>query len=59
MDATTVDWSMGSSAARLADWDVALQFGRKVAGPGISRGARRCGPACARTSLSWCRTPKI
>ena len=35
MDATTVDWSMGSSSARLADWDVALQFGRKVAGPGI------------------------
>jgi coenzyme F420 biosynthesis associated uncharacterized protein len=35
MDATTVDWSMGSSAARLADWDVALQFGRKVAGPGM------------------------
>ena len=34
MDATTVDWSMGSSAARIADWDVALQIGRKVAGPG-------------------------
>jgi coenzyme F420 biosynthesis associated uncharacterized protein len=34
MDATTVDWSMGSSAARIADWDVALQIGRKVSGPG-------------------------
>ena len=34
MDATTVDWSMGSSAARIADWDLALQIGRKVAGPG-------------------------
>jgi coenzyme F420 biosynthesis associated uncharacterized protein len=34
MDATDVDWSMGSQAARLADWDTALQLGRKVAGPG-------------------------
>jgi coenzyme F420 biosynthesis associated uncharacterized protein len=35
VDATQVDWSMGSSSARLADWDTALQFGRKVAGPGV------------------------
>jgi len=34
MDATQVDWSMGSAAARLADWDTALRAGRKVAGPG-------------------------
>ena len=36
MSATEVDWSMGSAAARLADWDTALQLGRRVAGPGIS-----------------------
>ena len=34
MGAAQVDWSMGSAAARLADWDTALQFGRKVSGPG-------------------------
>jgi len=34
MDATQVDWSMGSQAARLADWDLALAIGRRVAGPG-------------------------
>ncbi len=35
MDAAAhVDWSMGSAAARLADWDTALQIGRKVSGPG-------------------------
>ena len=34
MDATRVDWSMGSHAARLADWDTALSVGRRVAGPG-------------------------
>jgi coenzyme F420 biosynthesis associated uncharacterized protein len=34
MDATRVDWSMGSQAARLADWDTALAIGRRVAGPG-------------------------
>jgi coenzyme F420 biosynthesis associated uncharacterized protein len=34
MDATRVDWSMGSHAARLADWDTALSIGRRVAGPG-------------------------
>ena len=36
MDATQVDWSMGSQAARLADWDAALAIGRRVAGPGVS-----------------------
>ena len=36
MDATAVDWSMGSQAARLADWDAALSIGRRVAGPGLS-----------------------
>src|SRR5918999_4369015 len=36
MDATQVDWSMGSQAARLADWDAALTIGRRVAGPGVS-----------------------
>jgi coenzyme F420 biosynthesis associated uncharacterized protein len=36
MDATRVDWSMGSQAARLADWDAALAIGRRVAGPGVS-----------------------
>jgi uncharacterized protein (DUF2342 family) len=35
MGATEVDWSMGSQAARLADWDTALQIGKKVAGPGV------------------------
>jgi coenzyme F420 biosynthesis associated uncharacterized protein len=34
MDATRVDWSMGSQVARLADWDTALAIGRRVAGPG-------------------------
>jgi coenzyme F420 biosynthesis associated uncharacterized protein len=29
-----VDWSMGSQASRLADWDTALAIGRRVAGPG-------------------------
>jgi coenzyme F420 biosynthesis associated uncharacterized protein len=32
--ATNVDWSMGSHAARLADWDTALDVGKKIAGPG-------------------------
>ena len=35
MGATEVDWSMGSQAARLADWDTALQIGKKVSGPGV------------------------
>jgi coenzyme F420 biosynthesis associated uncharacterized protein len=35
MDAAQVDWSMGSAAARLADWDTALAIGRKVSGPGV------------------------
>jgi len=34
MDATGVDWSMGSQAARLADWQAALDIGKRVAGPG-------------------------
>ena len=29
-----VDWSMGSHAARLADWDAAIQLGKRVAGAG-------------------------
>lgn len=36
MDAPNVDWSMGSQAARLADWSTAADIGRRVAGPGIS-----------------------
>src|SRR5919204_533619 len=35
MEATEVDWSMGSQASRLADWDAALSVGRRVAGPGV------------------------
>jgi len=35
MDATQVDWSMGSQAAQLADWNAALAVGRRVAGPGV------------------------
>jgi coenzyme F420 biosynthesis associated uncharacterized protein len=35
MGATEVDWSMGSQAARLADWDTALQVGKRVSGPGV------------------------
>lgn len=35
VDATQVDWSMGSASARLADWDTALQVGRRVSGPGV------------------------
>ena len=31
---TDVDWSMGAHAARLADWDAAIQIGKRVAGPG-------------------------
>jgi coenzyme F420 biosynthesis associated uncharacterized protein len=34
MGAVDIDWSMGSSAARLADWETAYQVGRRVAGPG-------------------------
>lgn len=30
-----LDWTMGSSAARLLDWQVAAEVGRRVAGPGI------------------------
>ena len=32
--AVELDWSLGSSAARLADWDTARITGRTVAGPG-------------------------
>jgi coenzyme F420 biosynthesis associated uncharacterized protein len=36
MDAAhTVDWSMGSHAARLADWETAVDIGRRVSGPGV------------------------
>jgi coenzyme F420 biosynthesis associated uncharacterized protein len=35
MGATEVDWSMGSQSARLADWETALQIGRRVSGPGV------------------------
>ncbi len=35
MDAPTVDWSMGSSAARLADWNTAVDIGRRISGPGV------------------------
>ncbi len=36
MDATTdVDWSMGSAAGRLVDWDTAQRVGRSVAGTGV------------------------
>jgi coenzyme F420 biosynthesis associated uncharacterized protein len=34
MDAAKVDWSMGSSAVRLADWNTAVDIGRRMAGPG-------------------------
>ncbi len=34
MEPTTLDWSLGSRAARLADWDTALDIGRRVAGAG-------------------------
>ncbi len=36
MDATELDWSMGSQAARLADWDTAAAVAKKVAGPGVA-----------------------
>ena len=36
MGATEVDWSMGSAAARLGDWDTALRVGKQVSGPGIA-----------------------
>ena len=29
-----VDWSMGSHAARLADWDTSIQLGKRIAGAG-------------------------
>jgi coenzyme F420 biosynthesis associated uncharacterized protein len=33
--ANTLDWSMGSYAARLADWGTAVDVGRRVSGPGV------------------------
>jgi coenzyme F420 biosynthesis associated uncharacterized protein len=33
--ANALDWSMGSYAARLADWDTAVDIGRRVSGPGV------------------------
>ncbi len=45
MGAAKVDWSMGSSAARLVDWKTAAGIGRRVAGPGVSV------PAVARARL--------
>ena len=36
MGATSVDWSMGSAAARLADWQTAHELGRRVAGTGAA-----------------------
>ena len=39
MSAKQLDWSMGSPSVSLADWETALQVGRKVAGPGIRVGA--------------------
>jgi coenzyme F420 biosynthesis associated uncharacterized protein len=35
MDTTSVDWSMGSASARLADWQTAHDLGRRVAGTGV------------------------
>jgi coenzyme F420 biosynthesis associated uncharacterized protein len=35
MDATSVDWSMGSASSRLADWQTAHDLGRRVAGSGV------------------------
>jgi coenzyme F420 biosynthesis associated uncharacterized protein len=36
MDAAKVDWSMGSHSARLADWNTAVEVGRRVSGPGVA-----------------------
>jgi len=40
--AVELDWSLGSHAARLADWETALRTGRTIAGPGpkVSQPAR-------------------
>lgn len=35
MNAADVDWSMGSQSALLADWKVATDVGRRVAGAGV------------------------
>ena len=34
MEAAKVDWSMGSNAGRLIDWNTAAEIGRRVGGPG-------------------------
>jgi len=34
MEAAAIDWSMGSRAAVLVDWDMAAETGRRVGGPG-------------------------
>lgn len=36
MGVPSIDWSMGSRAEELADWDLALAVGRRVAGPGVA-----------------------
>ncbi|MGQ0669100.1 MAG: zinc-dependent metalloprotease [Actinomycetota bacterium] len=36
MDTARVDWSMGSSAARLIDWRTAADVGRRIGGAGAS-----------------------
>src|SRR5438093_8886852 len=36
MDTAEVDWTMGSRAARLADWSTAHDIGRRIAGPGVA-----------------------
>ena len=54
MDATRVDWSMGSQAARLADWDAALAIGRRVAGPGFA-----VPPVGARTDAGGLRGARL
>ncbi len=36
MEAARVDWSMGSRSARLVDWGVAADVGRRIGGPGPS-----------------------
>ena len=58
MDATQVDWSMGSQAARLADWDL----GPRSAGASRARGPawrRPIALGCGRTSRSSSRRPRI
>ncbi len=48
--ANAVDWSMGSYAARLADWETAVDIGQRVSGPAFrfpassARGSARTWP---------------